>query len=363
MTGLGRPPRQSPRRSNSRPLVVSRPVCYNREMLDEFRQDPVSGDWVLFSDKRAGRPHAKEEKVFFQPKSACPFEGDFKGQEQTLLLLNHGKVVDLDAEAWTTRVIKNKYPVVIDGMCSPVRTEADFLVSVGTGSHELVITKDHDRQPADLSDEELAEVLAAYRARYAVLSRDSCTRYVSIFHNHGHLAGASVYHNHSQIVSMPLVPSLIERSVSRARAYQEKNGRTIYESVLDFEIEDGKRTVLENDSFIAFCPYVSRSPYSVKIFPKTEQASFGEITDSQTPLLAQALGGVLRKLKALRDDPDFIYFVRTAPLNDRISHREYRWHLEIMPRESPAAGLELGTDVFINTVDPDIAAEALRSVV
>ncbi|HZZ99474.1 MAG TPA: DUF4921 family protein [Candidatus Paceibacterota bacterium] len=331
-------------------------------MLDEFRQDPVSGDWVLFSEKRAGRPYSKEKIDFSQSKEDCPFEGDFKDQEKTLLLIDQGKLVDLDSNSWTTRVIKNKYPVVIDGLCSPIREEGEFFIAGGTGSHELVITKDHDRQPADLSDGELAEVLSAYRARYEVLSRDPCTRYVSIFHNHGHLAGASVYHNHSQIVSMPLVPSLIERSVSRAREHLKRTGQPIYDSLLAFDLDDGKRTVAENDLFVAFCPYVSRSPYAVKIFPKTKQASFGEMTPEQLPHLANALGQVLRRLKALRDDPDYIYFVRTAPLNDDVSHQEYRWHLEIMPRESPAAGLELGTDVFINTVDPDMAAQAYRSV-
>ncbi|MBK5278496.1 MAG: galactose-1-phosphate uridylyltransferase, partial [Bacteroidia bacterium] len=40
----------------------------------------------------------------------------------------------------------------------------------------------------------------------------------------------------------------------------------------------------------------------------------------------------------------------------------YQWHLEIMPRTSIDAGLELETNVLVNTVDPDEAADILKNI-
>lgn len=327
-------------------------------MINEFRQDPVTGDWVLFSSKRGSRPGATEERSpdFYKPKEQCPFEGDFKDQEETLLLMDHGKKVPLDSSDWTVRVIKNKYPAVQPGVCSPVRQEGLFVIGPGTGEHELVITRDHERHLADLSVTETEEVIRAYLERFKKISQDECSAYISLFHNQGKLAGATVYHSHSQIISMPTVPSIIERSVIRAKDYFSKNNSYIYDSLLEFE---KVRMIFENNSFFIFCPFASRTAFEIRIFPKQHQQSFIQMSEPEIPKLAEALSVALKKLNQAQNKPDFIFFLRTAPLKDGAD--PYRWHIEIMPRKSVAAGLELGSDVYLNAVDPDEAAAALRA--
>jgi len=68
----------------------------------------------------------------------------------------------------------------------------------------------------------------------------------------------------------------------------------------------------------------------------------------------------LLKIEKKLSDPDYNFFIHTAPLKNKAEHKHYHWHIEIMPRFSIAAGLELGTNVFVNTVDPDEAAKLLR---
>ncbi len=44
-------------------------------MLNEFRQDLVSGDWVLFFTERVNKPvDLKTREKLYQPKEDCPFE-------------------------------------------------------------------------------------------------------------------------------------------------------------------------------------------------------------------------------------------------------------------------------------------------
>ncbi len=40
----------------------------------------------------------------------------------------------------------------------------------------------------------------------------------------------------------------------------------------------------------------------------------------------------------------------------------YHWHIEIWPRLAVAASVELGAGIWVNIVDPDVAARELRSV-
>lgn len=333
-------------------------------MLNEFRQDPVSGEWVLFSTARAKRPHPLDDKKFYQAREECLFEPERMGQQEApVVIYSHGQTVaDLSAD-WTTVVIPNKFPALTRGVCGPIRETGPFPTAPGAGFHELVITRDHERSIAQFSEAETAEIIQAYRDRYVVIARDNCGEYISIFHNHGRLAGASIYHNHSQIMSMPMVPTSILRHMAGAREYFKKNGQRIHEVILAWEVQVGKRVIHENEHFIALCPYVSQSEYEIKIFPKRSCANFGDISDVEIPALASALTLALKKLYAVLGDVDYAFFIKTAPpKKDGLAGYDfYQWHLEIMPRVSIDAGLELETSVLVNTVDPDEAAEKLRA--
>ena len=50
--------------------------------------------------------------------------------------------------------------------------------------------------------------------------------------------------------------------------------------------------------------------------------------------------------------------MHTAPAELRGA---YHWHMELAPRLSNIAGMELGADIALVTVDPEAAAEALRA--
>ncbi len=68
------------------------------------------------------------------------------------------------------------------------------------GAHEIVIeTPDHNRTMSEMSDDEIHAILDAYAVRIADLKRDPRFKYVTVFKNHGALAGAEWAHSHSQV--------------------------------------------------------------------------------------------------------------------------------------------------------------------
>jgi UDPglucose--hexose-1-phosphate uridylyltransferase len=68
---------------------------------------------------------------------------------------------------------------------------------------------------------------------------------------------------------------------------------------------------------------------------------------------------MLGALRRVGGDPDFNVVVLSAP-----SHEEWKpfflWHVRILPRLATAAGFELGSGMYINTVAPEVSARLLR---
>ena len=120
--------------------------------------------------------------------------------------------------------------------------------------------------------------------------------------------------------------------------------------------------MFQNAQFIAFCPYVSKASYEVRIFPKTQQSRFEESGDDSLHDCAEALNDVLGRLFRALDDVDYNFYIHTAPVakDPSLNYDFYHWHLEIMPRIPIAAGFELSTAISINPYDPDDCAETLR---
>lgn len=330
-------------------------------MLNEFRQDLVSGDWVLFATGRA-KGHIKKKDKFYQPKESCPFENlQASGNEDPVMVFLNGKRTELENYRrgnWSTIVIPNKVPAVSPGEGKYFAQEGPYMKAAAMGFHELVITKDHDKTFCCFAPGEISEVLTVYRERYKEILQEGGDEYILIFHNKGPSAGGTIYHNHSQILSTPIMPPDILRSIAGSESYYLKYGKKVHDVMLEWEMKEKKRIIYENDEFVCFCPFVSKTPYEIRVFPKKNNSHFESITDAQISLLSQALNIVLSKLDKALDEPDFNFYIHTAP--PRKNSIFYHWHMEIVPRLSIVGGLELGADIFVNVIDPDEAADLFR---
>jgi UDPglucose--hexose-1-phosphate uridylyltransferase len=191
---------------------------------------------------------------------------------------------------------------------------------------EVVIhTPRHVRTFADLTDEEIGFVAEAWNARIATAG----SAYVHPLINEGRAAGASLPHSHSQLVWLPEPPPAVQT--------ERPEGLT---EVVELAREQNL-IVAEADDLVAFCHPVGRLPYETLI------ASGADAT----------LTDVLRILR------DLVARLRDAegpvPWNAWL-HRGTPWHVELVPRLSVLAGLELGAGIYVNSLPPEQAAENLR---
>lgn len=331
-----------------------------RQILSEFRQDPVSGEWVLFS---TGRSHSI--RTFELPENkdgSCAFDDPWTSGNEVIW-------AHPDRRNWQIVLIQNKYPALQQGVCAPERKDGPTRIHPAAGHHEVIIFREHAKQIDRFSREELEQVVKIYRRRYSEIASEEyegCKpKYILIFHNKGTAAGASIFHPHSQIISTPILPPDIQHSIRGSHDYYKKYKKRVYDVILDWEIRQNKRIIYENEHFVAFCPYVSKSPYEVRIFSKESHAHFEQMPEERIGDFADALYVVFYKLRIGLNNPAFNFYIHTASLHREFEenfHSFYHWHFEIMPHVSVAAGFELGTGVMINVVDPDEAAQKLRDV-
>ncbi len=324
------------------------------EAVSELRKDPVTGNWIVVAKGRGARSHAgKREKEVEDPIETCPFEDpQASGNADAILLYK-------DVGDWSLQVIPNKYPAFFGEGCPTISKVGPYSVQDGLGYHEVIITRDHSRHLALISIEKVVEVLRAYKERYLFLKKAECVKYISIFHNHGRGAGASLTHPHSQLVAIPILPSDIRRSLSGSNVFYKKHGKCVHCAMLDFEREDKKRIVFENKDFIAICPFISRDAYEVRIFPNEHSAYFENTGDAGISSLAEILQEVLKSFYKNLENPPYNFYLHTAPIGGAM-HPKYHWHFEILPKTEIAAGFEMGTGIEISTIEPEKAAEILR---
>jgi len=205
----------------------------------------------------------------------------------------------------------------------------------------------------------MKEVIDVYHERYLELMNKRFVNYVSIFHNHGVEAGASIHHPHSQIVTTPLIDVDLRRALANSEKYFKDHRRCVYCQMDKWEKKFKKRIVFENKDFFVLCPFASKAAFQVIISPKKHSAYFEKITDKEKWQLSEAFQAALSKLYKALNDPAYNFYLHTAPCDGQ-KHDYYHWHWTILPKTSIWAGFEVGTRMEISTIKPEKAAAYLR---
>ncbi len=331
----------------------------------ELRFDLIGKDWVVIATGRARRPEMfkKEKRIEIKTlKKDCPF-CNIKNQEKPLLIYARGKKIPLKEEIpqnWTTIVIPNKFPAFLPHPDLDETIEGNLYQKINAvGFCELVVTRNHEKSLALLSQARIKEVIDSYQERYLNLMDRKFVNYVSIFHNHGVGAGASQSHPHSQIITTPLIDTDLQKALLNSERHFKKNKKCVYYEMNEWERKVRSRIVFENEDFLAICPFASKAAFEIIISPKNHLPYFERINEKEKWQLTEAFMVVFKKLyKGLRN-PAYNFYLHTSPC-DKKNHSYYHWHWTILPKTAIWAGFEIGTRMEISTITPEKAAEYLR---
>jgi UDPglucose--hexose-1-phosphate uridylyltransferase len=291
--------------------------------MTDLRHDPVSGRIVIMAADRAARPHTLVQRVPDEDRGRehCPF---CPGHEaQTPPEITRTGLGGPGEPGWRVRVFSNLYPI--------------------TDSHEVVVlSPDHSRSLAQLSDDEAIEVLAMLRDRVRA-HLDAGLAYAGAIVNQGRAAGASIAHPHAQVFALDFVPPEVAAAIDRQLGTSD--------DLLDDDIARARdrELVIADGEVTAWCPFASTSPLLMRVCHADAGTRFDDATDGEIAAIAVVARDSLVALSHVVDDPPYNLVVHTAP----------RWYIEITPRLGVLAGFEQATGMFVNTIPPERAVEFL----
>jgi len=287
----------------------------------------------------AGRPAAE----FAEDEAGCPFCEGREGATppETFALGPPGRPAD--APGWSVRVVPNKFPAFGPWPEAGARTGL-FERRAAVGRQEVVVhTPRHVRSLADLTRRELERVAAAWGAR-AEAARASGFPVLQALVNEGAAAGASLAHSHSQLVWLREETPV----VAAERRAVESAGSCLLCRMLSAERKQRVRIVAEREGLVLLCPFAGRSPYEMLVAPLACHAD--PFAAGNLALALALVAEAVQRLRAAEGD---------VALNVWL-HAPGHWHLEIVPRLTVLAGLELGAGYYVNTLAPESGAGILR---
>lgn len=332
--------------------------------MTELRRDPVVGRWVIMDIDHPLKPQdMPTPKHYYEETSNCPFCYGNEHMTPPEIQAFRNSKTQPNSAGWQVRVVPNKFPALqIEGKLDR-RGLGIFDLSNGIGAHEVIIeTPYHSKDLPDLELNEVENVLKMYCLRSRDLQKDKRFKYVMIFKNYGSGAGATLDHNHSQLIALPMIPKNVIEELTGSGEYYDFRERCIYCDIMRQEMDEGERVVLENDDFIVFCPYASRFPFEMWLMPKEHQLHFPESSDAQLSSMARILRESLLRMKRALHDPPYNFIIHSSPL-DGEDRPGYHWHMEIMPRLSRVAGFEWGTGFYVVSTPPEVAIKYLKEAV
>ncbi len=332
--------------------------------MSELRKDVITREWVILASELAKRPYDFKtekpvvKKLAHDPKCVFCEGNEDKTPPEVLSYRSHNSKPN--GKGWQLRVINNKFAALsLEGDLQR-RDITIYDAMQGIGAHEVVIeSNDHSKNIALYDHKTVENVIWAYCDRYIALKKDTRLKYISVFRNHGKIAGASLAHPHSQIVATPIIPQKVWQKVSGVTQYSEYREKCVYCDIIENELKEKSRLVIENGKFVSLTPFASRSPFETWILPKGHSSCFAYMNRFEVNDFAEILRETMLKMYTCLNDPPYNYTIVTAPCDtDKLDN--FHWHIEIVPRLTTPAGFEIGTSIYINVTPPEIAAKFLR---
>ena len=314
--------------------------------MSELRWNPVLEEWVITATHRMERP-----VVLSDPK-ACPLcpgvleiPGDFE-------------IVSFE----------NRFPSLQRNPPKPdLEDDELYKIREAKGICEVVIySPKHDGSLAEQSLQQTYNLVRVWKDRYEELGSHDFIDYVFIFENKGEAIGVTMSHPHGQIYAFPFIPPKIQKELDSSKKYKDEKGKCLFCEILRKEKEDGRRIIIENDSFTAFIPFYARFPYEVHVFPNKHLLSLSDFDDKTQMDFARILKIVLMKYDNLYGFSFQYMMIMHQKPTDGKDYDHYHFHMEFYPPHRSAtklkylAGCESGAGSFINDSAAEDKAKELR---
>jgi UDPglucose--hexose-1-phosphate uridylyltransferase len=298
---------------------------------------------------------------------------------------------ELPAGDYDVAVFDNLFPSLSLGSHDP---PASLVATAPAQGHceVVVFTQNPEASLGSLPLDHIDLLLQVWGRRTQLIARNEHIRYVLPFENRGKEVGVTLHHPHGQIYAYSFVPPVPEQMHQNEAAYFAEHGRGLLQTLIEAEIDDGRRMIYCGEHSVAFVPAWARYPYEVWVAPRRAVPDFAGLNETQRRDLARALKTTLLKFDGLWQQPfPYIMAWYQAPLapsrntrdqsaaergatpvntttSSESSRGAFHLHAEFYPpyrmpgRLKYLAGTEIAAGMFANDALPEEKARELQAV-
>jgi UDPglucose--hexose-1-phosphate uridylyltransferase len=298
----------------------------------ELVQDELTEDWIVFAPTRHDRPdnlHAAKGKK--RASDCCHLCPEMVDPREVLTTMHAG--------SQKVMVLKNKFPTLGKTPGAPY------------GFQEIIVEGMTHAPLSEWSAGDLEELIRNYGERIKAAKKDKRVRYILLFKNQGHDAGASQQHPHTQLWATELVsPRLLHE---RTRRDYLKVYRKCCPHCFAIQCLNRALVIFSDDHAVAFAHPTARFAYEVRILTKRHVDNISLLNASERHSIAKAFQACFPLLTDL--EAPFNFYTQEL-VDDPDQHVEIR----LSPRLNILGGLEISSGMYINPIRPEDAAKAYR---
>ncbi|MFC5848188.1 galactose-1-phosphate uridylyltransferase [Deinococcus petrolearius] len=315
-----------------------------------MRWHPLRGEWVMYAAHRLGR-------TFLPPPEYNPLAPTSDPEHPT----------ELPRGTYDIAVFANRFPSLT--LTAPQPEPGPAGTRAGVGACEVVVfSQSAQGRLADLSEEQMALLIAVWADRTTRLAEGGTVRSVLAFENRGVEVGVTLHHPHGQLYAYDHVPPVQARMLEQAQRYHTEGGRPWLGDFVAEERAGGERVVLDDGLALSVVPPFARYTYETWVLPARPAARLSDLSADEQASLARVLKDALNRLDGLFGGRmPYLMTVHQAPLDGE--YPEFPLHIELYPylrapgRMKYLAGTEQGAGEFANDKFPEVAARELKEVV
>jgi UDPglucose--hexose-1-phosphate uridylyltransferase len=337
------------------------------EQYPHKRLNPLTGEWVLISPQRAGRPWQGGIEAL-SPISSAPYDpacylcpGNQRSSGQRNPVYSATFAFDNDFAALlpeTPELAKDQSGLLV------AQTELGICrVACFSPRHDLALSR--------MNREQIGMVVDTWCEESARLGALPFITAVTIFENRGFSMGASNPHPHCQIWANQTLPNELGKEHDSQRQYLRDHGRCLLCDYLAVELgtqAPGERLIFENASFAVIVPFWAVWPFETVVIAKRHAGAIEQLTGPERGDLADAL----KRLTTRYDNLFLTPFPYSMGFHQRpcdgAAHDSFHLHAHFYPpllRSATVRKFMVGYEMLAapqRDISPEAAAERLRSV-
>lgn len=253
------------------------------------RYNPLTGEWVLVSPHRTKRPwQGQVEKAPPDDRPShdpgcylCP--GNLRAggvsnpaYEHTFVFTNDFAALLPDTPAF-------------EGTGNPILRAQDV---AGT-CRVICFSPRHNLTLPEMAVADIRRVVDLWADQILELSKTY--QWVQVFENKGAVMGSSNLHPHGQIWAGDYLPNEPAKEDREQHAYFQEYGRPLLLDYAALEADQGERTVVQNDHWIAVVPYWALWPFEILLIPRRHVSHLPDLSDPERDALAAILKRLLTR--------------------------------------------------------------------